>query len=61
LSEKDTMKTWTSGGDKGNIPLDIYRERARKRRKKPNWSSYKLRGTRTRHQSEKGERMQVPS
>jgi hypothetical protein len=24
LSEKDTMKTWTSGGDKGNIPLDIY-------------------------------------
>jgi hypothetical protein len=23
LPEKDTMKTWTSGGDIGSIPLDI--------------------------------------
>jgi hypothetical protein len=36
---------------------NTYRERARKRRKKPSRSSSKLRGTRTRHQSEKGERM----
>jgi hypothetical protein len=57
LSEKDTTKTWASGGDIGSIPLDTYRERARKRRKKPSRSSSKLRGTRTRHQSEKGERM----
>jgi hypothetical protein len=35
LLEKDTTKTWAFGGDIGNIPLDIYRERARKRRKKP--------------------------
>jgi hypothetical protein len=35
LPEKDMTKTWTSGGDIGSIPLDTYRERARKRRKKP--------------------------
>jgi hypothetical protein len=61
LPEKYTTKTWTSEGDIGSIPLDTYRERARKRRKKPNHSSSKPRGTRTRRQSEKGERMRVPS
>jgi hypothetical protein len=29
LPEKDTTKTWASGGDIGSIPLDTYRERAR--------------------------------
>jgi hypothetical protein len=61
LPEKDTTKTWASGGDIGSIPLDTYRERARKRRKKLSRSSFKPRGTRTRCQSEKGERMRVPS
>jgi hypothetical protein len=61
LSEKDTTKTWTSGGDIGSIQLDTYRVRACKRRKKPSQSSSKPRGTRTRRQSEKGERMRVPS
>jgi hypothetical protein len=61
LSKKDTTKTYTSGGDIGSIPLDTYRERAHKRRKKPSRSSSKPRGTHTRHQSEKGERMRVPS
>jgi hypothetical protein len=61
LSKKDTAKTWTSRGDIGSIPLDTYRERARKRRKKPSQSSSKPRGTDTRHQSEKGKRMRVPS
>jgi hypothetical protein len=45
LPEKDTTKTWTSGGDIGSIPLDTYRERACKRRKKPSQSSSKPRGT----------------
>jgi hypothetical protein len=36
------------------IPLDTYRERAHKRRKKPSRSSSKPRGTHTRPQSEKG-------
>jgi hypothetical protein len=40
---------WASGGNIGSIPLDTYRERACKRRKKP------------RRRSEKGERMRVPS
>jgi hypothetical protein len=61
LLEKDTTNTWTSGGDIGSIPLDTYMERARKRRKKPRQSNSKPRGTRTRRQSEKGERMRVPS
>jgi hypothetical protein len=61
LPEKDTTKTWISGGDIGSISLDTYRARARKRRKKPSHSSSKPRGTRTRRQSEKGERMRVPS
>jgi hypothetical protein len=51
LSEKDTMKTWASGGDIGSIPLDTYREKAIKWRKKPSRSSSKPRGTHTRHQS----------
>jgi hypothetical protein len=50
-----------SGGDIGSIPLDTYRERSHKRRKKPSRSSSKPRGTRTRRQYEKGERMRVPS
>jgi hypothetical protein len=29
LPEKDTTKTYASGGDIGSIPLDTYRERAR--------------------------------
>jgi hypothetical protein len=57
LPEKDTTKTWTSRGDIGSIPLDTYRERAHKRRKKPSQSGSKPRGTRTMRQSEKGERM----
>jgi hypothetical protein len=57
LPEKDTMKTRASGGDIGSISLDTYRERAHKRRKKPSRSSSKMRGTRTRRQSEKVERM----
>jgi hypothetical protein len=57
LSEKDTTKTWTSRGDIGILPLDTYMERAYKQRKKPSQSSSKPRGTRTRGQSEKGERM----
>jgi hypothetical protein len=61
LPEKDTTKIWTSGGNIGSILLDTYRERARKRRKKPSQSSSKPRGTSTRRQSEKGERMRVPS
>jgi hypothetical protein len=61
LPKKDTTKTYTSGGDIGSIPLDTYRERAHKRRKKPSQSSSKPRGTHTRRQSEKGERMRVPS
>jgi hypothetical protein len=48
LPEKDTTKTWTSGGDIGSIPLDTYKERARKRRKKASQSSSKPRDTRTR-------------
>jgi hypothetical protein len=47
----------TSRGDIGSIPLDTYRERAHKRRKKPSQSGSKPRGTRTMRQSEKGERM----
>jgi hypothetical protein len=35
LPEKDMMKTWASEGDIGSILLDIYRDRAHKRRKKP--------------------------
>jgi hypothetical protein len=54
-------KTWASGDDIGSILLDTYRERACKRRKKPSRSSFKLRGTRTKRQSEKGERMRVSS
>ncbi|PWZ34508.1 hypothetical protein Zm00014a_017384 [Zea mays] len=61
LSDKDAMKTWTSEGDIGNIPLDTYMERACKRRKKPSRNSSKPRGTCTGRQSEKGERMRVPS
>ena len=61
LSEKDTMKAYASRGDIGSIPLDTYREKARKRRKRPTRSSSKPRGTRTTRQSEKGERMRVPS
>jgi hypothetical protein len=61
LSEKDTTKTWASGGDIGSIPLDTYMERAHKKRKKPSRISSKLRGTRARRQSEKGERMRAPS
>jgi hypothetical protein len=59
LPEKDTTKTWASGGDIGSIL--IYRERARKRRNKPSQSSSKPRGTHTMRQSEKGERMRVSS
>jgi hypothetical protein len=59
--ENDTMKTWTSESDIGSIPLDTYKERACKRRKKPSQSSSKPRRTRTSRQSEKGERMRVPS
>jgi hypothetical protein len=61
LPEKDTIKTWASGGDIGSIPLETYRERERKRRKMPGRSSSKPRGTHTRSQSQKGERMRVPS
>jgi hypothetical protein len=61
LPGKDTTKTWASRGDICSIPLDKYRERACKRRKKPNRSNSKPRGTRTRRQSEKGERIRVPS
>jgi hypothetical protein len=57
LPKKDTTKTWASGGDIGSIPLDTYEERARKQGKKPSRSGSKPRDTRTRHQSEKGERM----
>jgi hypothetical protein len=57
LLEKDTTKTLASGGDIGSIPLDIYSERAHKRKKKPNRSNSKPRGTRTRRQSKKGKRM----
>jgi hypothetical protein len=35
LLEKDTTKTWASGGDIGSIPLDTYRERACKWKKRP--------------------------
>jgi hypothetical protein len=59
LMEKYTTKTRAPGGDIGSIPLDTYRERARKRRKKPSWSTSKPRCTHTMRQSEKGER--VPS
>jgi hypothetical protein len=61
LPEKDTTKTWASEGDISSIPLDTYRERAHKQRKKSNRSSSKPRVTRTRRQSDKGERMRVPS
>jgi hypothetical protein len=61
LPEKDTTKTWASRCDIGSIPLDTYRERARKRRKKPSQRNSKPRGTRTRHQSEKDEIIRVPS
>jgi hypothetical protein len=61
LLEKDATKTWASRGNIGSIPLDTYRERARNRRKKTNRNSSKLRDTRTRRQSEKGERMRVLS
>jgi hypothetical protein len=54
-------KTWIFGGNIDSIPLDTYRERAHKRRKKPIWIISKLRGSRTRRQFEKGERMRVPS
>jgi hypothetical protein len=57
LPEKDTMKTWASGGDIDSIPLYTYRERARKQRKKSSRSSSKPRGPCTRRQSEKGERL----
>jgi hypothetical protein len=33
LPEKDTTKIWASGGYIGSIPLDIYKERSRKREK----------------------------
>jgi hypothetical protein len=46
-----------SGGYIGSIPLDTYGERARKRIKKSSQSNSKPRGTRTRRQFEKGERM----
>jgi hypothetical protein len=59
LPKKDTTKTWASGGDIGSI--DTYSERARKWRKKPSRRSSKPRDTCTRCQSEKGERMSVPS
>jgi hypothetical protein len=61
LLDKDTTKTWISRGDMGSIPLDTYRERACKRRKKLSWSSSKSRGTYTRRRYEKSERMRVPS
>jgi hypothetical protein len=61
LPEKDMTKTWTSGGDIGSISLDTYTEGERKRRKKSIQSSSKPRGTHNRRQSEKGERMRVPS
>jgi hypothetical protein len=48
LSEKDTTKTRAFGGNIGSIPLDTYKERAHKWRKKPRRSSSKPRGTRTR-------------
>jgi hypothetical protein len=51
LPEKDTMKSWASGGDIGSIPLDTYKERASKRRKKPSRNTSKPRGTHTRRQS----------
>jgi hypothetical protein len=57
--DKD-MNIWI-GGNIGSIPLDTYRERARKRRKKTSRSSSKSRGTRTRRQSEKSERIRVSS
>jgi hypothetical protein len=44
-----------------SIPLDTYIERAHKWRKKPSRSSSKPRGTRTRCQFEKDERIRVPS
>jgi hypothetical protein len=58
LLEKYTTRTWTSGGDIDSIPLHTYREITRN---KPSRSSSKSRGTRTRRQSEKDERMRVPS
>jgi hypothetical protein len=61
LPKKDTTKTWTSVGDIGSIPLDTYRERARKRRKKPSQSSSKPRGARTRYQSERARECECPS
>jgi hypothetical protein len=61
LPEKGTTKTWAYGGGIGSIPLDTYKERARKWRNKPSRSSSKPRYTRTRRQSKKGERMRVPS
>jgi hypothetical protein len=61
LPEKDTTKTWTSEGDIDSIPLDIHIERASKQRKKPSRSSSEPRGTRTRRQFEKSERMRVSS
>jgi hypothetical protein len=41
LSEKDTTKTKASGCDIGSVPLDTYRERAHKRRKKTSRSNSK--------------------
>jgi hypothetical protein len=41
LPEKDTTKTWASGGDISSIPLYTYKERAHKRRKKLSRSSSK--------------------
>jgi hypothetical protein len=54
LLEKYTTRTWTSRGDIDSIPLHTYREITRN---KPSRSSSKSRGTRTRRQSEKDERM----
>jgi hypothetical protein len=59
LPEKDTTKTCTLGDDICSIPLNTYRDKACKRRKKFSRSSSKPSGTRTRCQSEKGERMRV--
>jgi hypothetical protein len=58
LPEKDTMKTCASEGD---IVVYRYIHIARKRRKKPSRSSSKPRGTRTKRQSKKDERVRVHS
>jgi transglutaminase/protease-like cytokinesis protein 3 len=56
----DTTKTWAFGGDIGSIPLDISGE-STQAEKEARQSSSKPRGTRTRRQSEKCERMRVSS